>query len=96
MTFEIGSRLPEKMMFFVGIGLFEDVLHTGYEKIPIISEKSERATDKEMVSEPEANTEVNLPDWIRDLFIWYGEGKIGDKEIVKALEFLIKQGIIKI
>ena len=42
----------------------------------------------------ELNTK--LPDWVRNIFIWYGEDKISEDELIGALQFLIKEGIIKV
>jgi len=40
--------------------------------------------------------ETILPDWVRSVFIWYAQGLISEQELVKALEFLIAQGIIQV
>jgi len=54
------------------------------------------------VSEPALELEViedlkqKLPDWVRDIFIWYAEGEIGEEELIGALQFLIKEGIIQV
>jgi len=37
-----------------------------------------------------------IPDWVKNIFVWYGEGQIGDDELIGALQFLIKEGIIKV
>ena len=37
-----------------------------------------------------------LPEWVRNIFSWYGEDKISEDELIGALQFLIKEGIIKI
>jgi len=37
-----------------------------------------------------------LPEWVRNVFIWYGDGIVSEDEIINALQFLIKEGIIKI
>jgi len=39
---------------------------------------------------------TKLPDWVRNIFIWYGEDKISEDELIGALQFLIKEGIIKV
>ena len=55
-------------------------------------------TESIPIQEQQVETEssTKLPKWIKDLFIWYGEGKIGDDEIIGAIQFLVKEGIIKI
>ena len=37
-----------------------------------------------------------IPDWVRHIFIWYAERQIGEDELINALQFLIKEGIIKV
>jgi len=37
-----------------------------------------------------------LPDWVRNVFIWYGDGIVSEDEIINAIRFLIKEGIIKV
>ena len=35
-----------------------------------------------------------IPDWVRNIFIWYGEEQISETEILGAIQFLVQQGII--
>ena len=37
-----------------------------------------------------------LPDWVRNVFIWYGDGIVSEDEIINAIQFLINEGIIKV
>ena len=37
-----------------------------------------------------------IPEWIKSIFAFYLDGKINDDELVKALQFLVKEGIIKV
>jgi len=37
-----------------------------------------------------------IPEWVRNIFIWYAEGQIGEDDLISALQFLIKEGIIKV
>lgn len=41
-------------------------------------------------------SKTKLPDWVRNIFIWYGGDKISEDELIGALQFLIKEGIIKV
>ena len=41
-------------------------------------------------------TTTKVPEWVRNIFVWYGEKKISEDELIGALQFLIKEGIIKI
>jgi len=37
-----------------------------------------------------------IPEWVRNIFIWYGEKAISEDDLIGAIQFLIKEGIIKI
>jgi len=45
---------------------------------------------------PEPETGPKIPSWIKDLMKLYIDGKISENEMINALQFLIKQGIIKV
>ena len=40
--------------------------------------------------------EQKIPEWIRNIFIWYGENKISERELLDAIKFLIQNEIINI
>jgi len=40
--------------------------------------------------------ESKLPDWIKNIFVWYGEGQISEDEILNAITFLVENQIIQI
>jgi len=68
---------------------------------PIVQQAvKEEADEPEPVLEPEPEVieepKQKLPDWVRNIFIWYGEGQIGEDELIGALQFLIKEGIIEV
>jgi len=54
---------------------------------------TQQETTSQQMPEPE---EKKLPDWVRNIFIWYAEGQIGEDDLINALEFLINEGIIKV
>ena len=43
---------------------------------------------------PEPEQESKLPKWVKNIFIWYAEGQVGEDELINALQYLIKEGII--
>ncbi|MGI0076896.1 MAG: hypothetical protein ACREAU_05770 [Nitrosopumilaceae archaeon] len=45
---------------------------------------------------PDPVTEPKIPAWVKDLMKLYIDGKISENEMINALQFLIKQGIIKV
>ncbi len=40
--------------------------------------------------------ENKMPEWVRNIFIWYGQGTVSEGELINALQFLIKKGILEI
>ncbi len=41
-------------------------------------------------------TPAKIPNWIKAVFGYYAQGNLSDDDLIKALQFLIQQGIIKI
>ena len=37
-----------------------------------------------------------LPEWVRNIFVWYAEDRISEDELLRAIEFLIEQNIVKV
>ena len=44
------------------------------------------------VSEPTQK----IPDWVKNTMKWFVEGKISEDEMINALQFLIREGIIRV
>ena len=40
--------------------------------------------------------ESKLPDWVRNIFIWYGQGQISEDDVLNAITFLVANQIIQI
>ena len=40
--------------------------------------------------------EAKLPDWVKNIFVWYGEGQISEDEVLNAITFLVENQIIQI
>jgi len=40
--------------------------------------------------------EPKLPDWIKNIFVWYGEEQISEDDVLNAIEFLVENQIIQI
>jgi len=49
-------------------------------------------SDIEIVQE----SKQKIPDWVKNTFKWYVEGAISEDEMISAIQFLIKEGVIKI
>jgi len=37
-----------------------------------------------------AAAETNIPDWIKNIFIWYGQGTVSESELLQALQYLVE------
>lgn len=45
---------------------------------------------------PSPTTPSKIPTWVKAIFGYYAQGNLSDDDLIKALEFLIKQGILKV
>jgi len=68
---------------------------------PIVQQAvKEEAQETEPVLEPEPEVieepTQKLPDWVRNIFIWYAEEQISEDELIGALQFLIQEEIIEV
>ena len=52
--------------------------------------------DNEILETETIEEESQIPDWIRNIFVWYAEGTITETDLLSALEYLINQGIIDV
>ena len=43
-----------------------------------------------------AQSEINIPDWVKNTALWWAEGSLTDQDFVNALQYLITNGIITI
>ena len=37
-----------------------------------------------------------VPDWVKNVFIWYGDDLVSEKELLSAITFLVNDGIINL
>lgn len=37
-----------------------------------------------------AAAETNIPEWIKNIFIWYGQGTVSESELLQALQYLVE------
>jgi len=38
--------------------------------------------------------EPKVPDWVKNIALWYGQGTISEDEFIDAIRFLIKEGVV--
>lgn len=44
----------------------------------------------------EKTSQEKIPEWIKNTMKWFIEGKVSEDEMINAIQFLVKEGIIKI
>tara|TARA_Y100001960_G_scaffold49620_1_gene50311 strand:+ start:3481 stop:3990 length:510 start_codon:yes stop_codon:yes gene_type:complete len=66
----------------VGITTFELVDHGNY------SLSTEQST---ILNEPS-----DIPSWVKNIFVWYGQDLVSEKELLDAIKFLVIDGIINL
>jgi len=44
--------------------------------------------------EPQTESSMIIPDWIKNIALWYGQGQISDSEFISAIQFLIDNNIL--
>ena len=70
----------------------------GNKKSDIIEASFSLNSQTESISEtiPQVIEESKLPEWVRNIFIWYANNQISEDDLIGALQFLIQEGIIEV
>jgi len=62
--------------------------------------ESETESEQDTIVEPQiiSNGAVPsiIPDWIKNIALWYGQGNVTEDEFINAIKFLINQGILEV
>ncbi len=63
-----------------------------------IQQEPSQELDSTEVSElaTEDSDEPKIPEWVKDVFLWYGQDLITEDELIAALQFLILEGILDV
>jgi len=78
-----------------GIGLDYDPTYAGI-GTAIIEIGPSLPKDSIPVSTPDVKPPTAIPEWIKNNAAWWADGQIDDNSFVQGLQFLIKEGIMKI
>jgi hypothetical protein len=41
-------------------------------------------------------SEPKIPEWVRNIFVWYAQNQVSEDELLDAIKFLVQQDIIKL
>ena len=52
--------------------------------------------DTSITQNSSINQTSKIPSWVKNIFVWYGQDKISEGELLTAIEFLINDGLIRI
>ena len=84
--------ISDKMEFFYTVNV-DDPLGIYHFSIPnLLNGTFEILSD----IKPDEKDESQIPEWIRNIFIWYGEQKVTETELINAIRFLVNNGIINL
>ncbi len=58
----------------------------------IENDQEESLEDSELISNGEV--EPKVPEWVKNIALWYGQGILSEDEFIDAIRFLIKEGVV--
>ena len=70
------------------------IVQARYPDVDLLS--TEICLEPEPTPEPEPESGQKIPVWVKNIMGWYADGSIAEHEIISAIQFLIKEGIIKL
>jgi len=60
----------------------------------IKNEQEEIIEDSKLISNVEV--ESKIPEWVKKIALWYGQGNVSEDEFIRAIQFLIEEGVVKV
>ena len=93
-----GVGIGNNFQFWViGDWVISDIFNPNTKlNVSVIIPDEQKGDVSEIESPKIEEPKQKLPDWVRNVFIWYGDGIVSEDEIINAIQFLIKEGIIKV
>ncbi len=77
------------------INSFEDCISAGN---PVMESypRQCRTVDGQTFVEEVQTSKPKIPEWIRNIFVWYAQDQVSEDELLNAIKFLVQQDIIKL
>jgi len=60
----------------------------------ISNSKSEPTFDDKLIPVQRNESSTKLPEWIRNVFVWYADGKVSENELLNSIKYLVQEKII--
>jgi len=60
----------------------------------ISNSKSEPTFDDKPIPVQRNESSTKLPEWIRNVFVWYADGKVSENELLNSIKYLVQEKII--
>jgi hypothetical protein len=77
------------------INNFEDCVTAGNSVMESYPRQCKTVDGKTFVEEVEI-TKQKIPNWVRNIFVWYAQDQVSEDELLNAIKFLVQQDIIKL
>ncbi len=77
------------------INSFKDCISAGNPIMESYPRQCKTANGQTFVEEIQIS-EQKIPQWVRNIFLWYAQDQISEEELLNAIKFLVQQDIIKL
>lgn len=92
--YDVVARDPDSIRIqYVGLDLKYDTKENIVEPKPTPSTETPVTTDEKEIQQ---TTTTKIPEWVKSTMQWYLDGSISEDEMIKAIQFLVKEKIIKL
>jgi len=72
----------------------ESELEPAIEGVVVPESEKGVETSQELESNFITDDQLKIPEWVRNVFIWYAEDNISESELLAVIQVLIQQGIV--
>jgi len=77
------------------INSFKDCISAGNPIMESYPRQCRTANGQTFVEEIQIS-EQKIPEWVRNIFVWYAQDQVSEDELLNAIKFLVQQDIIKL
>jgi hypothetical protein len=77
------------------INSFKDCISAGNPIMESYPRQCRTANGQTFVEEIQIS-EQKIPQWVRNIFVWYAQDQVSEDELLNAIKFLVQQDIIKL